>query len=455
MGYKRNTLFLVLRLMVILAVMLTVPFFTRFIEKDQLIFTYIVITLILGILVFELIRFTNRSNRELTEFLQHILNRDFNIRFNVDETRGARKELYRTFNDVLQTYKEIKIEKEVQFRFLDHIVELIEVGIIVLDHNEKVVLINSAAEILSKVTSPGTWEQVRKKNQTFTDAVDTVKGPQRVLCEFKSGQEIIRLVIHVNRTSMLDEPYTLITFQDIGSVAEDMETGAWVRLMRILNHEIRNSITPISSLTETIMMILRHEDGHPKDLHEISPQNLTDIMTSLEALQQRSDNLHQFINDYQQLTKIPAPAPVEIELKSFMEDIHSLFRSEFDKRKIQFKLEIEPETQFIRADRNQLQQVLLNLVKNSMEALENIKDPQLMIRSSQEQKQIVVLVSDNGTGIDPEIMDEIFVPFYTTKPQGSGIGLSLARQVMRMHGGNIRIASKREEGTTVYLDFQG
>ena len=300
-----------------------------------------------------------------------------------------------------------------------------------------------------------TWEQVRNKNQAFTEAVDSVKGSQRVLYEFKSGQETIRLVIHVNRTSMLDEPYTLITFQDIGSVAEDMETGAWIRLMRILNHEIRNSITPISSLTETIMMILQREDGHQKELREISPQNLADILASLEALKQRSENLHQFINDYQQLTKIPAPAPVEVELKSFLEEIHSLFRPEFEKKRIKFKLDIEPEIQIIRADINQLQQVLLNLVKNSMEALENIKDPQLMIRSSQEQKQIVVLVSDNGTGIDPEIMDEIFVPFYTTKPQGSGIGLSLARQVMRMHGGNIRIASKRGEGTTVYLDFQG
>jgi len=455
MVYKRNTLFLVLRLMVILAVMMAIPLLTRFIERDQLIFTYIVIAIILGVLVFELIRFTNRSNRELTEFLQHILNRDFNIRFNVDKTRGDRKELYRTFNDVLQTYKEIKIEKEVQFRFLDHIVELIEVGIIVLDQNEKVVLINSAAESMSKVTSPGTWEQLRKKNQDFTEAIDSVKGPQRVLCEFKSGQETIRLVIHVNSTTMLDEPYTIITFQDIGSVAEDMETGAWIRLMRILNHEIRNSITPISSLTETIMMILQHEDGHQKDLHEISPQNLTDIMTSLEALQQRSENLHQFINDYQQLTKIPAPSPAEIELESYLEEIHSLFRPEFERRNIKFTFQIESESQVIRADRNQVQQVLLNLVKNSMEALESIKDPRLMIRSFREEDQIVVLISDNGTGIDPEIMDEVFVPFYTTKPQGSGIGLSLARQVMRMHGGNIRIASERGEGTTVYLDFQG
>ena len=185
MAYKQNTLFLVLRLMVILAVMMTIPFLTRFIERDQLIFTYIVIALILGVLVFELIRFTNRSNRELTEFLQHILNRDFNLRFNVDEARGARKDLYRTFNDVLQTYREIKIEKEVQFRFLDHIVELIEVGIIVLDKHEKVVLMNSSAQDLTTVNSPGTWEQVRKKNRTFADAVDQVKGPQRVLCEFK------------------------------------------------------------------------------------------------------------------------------------------------------------------------------------------------------------------------------------------------------------------------------
>jgi two-component system nitrogen regulation sensor histidine kinase NtrY len=455
MVYKQNTLFLILRLMVILAVMLAIPFVTRFIESDQLIFTFIVIALVLAILVFELIRYINRSNRELTEFLQHILNKDFNLRFNVDKSRGTRKELYRTFNDVLQTYKEIKIEKEVQFRFLDHIVELIEVGILVLDQNKKIVLINSAAESLLKVTSPETWEQVRKKSQTFTDAIDHVKGSQRTLCECKSDTDTIRLVIHVNRTHMLEAPYTLITFQDIGSVAEDMETGAWVKLMRILNHEIRNSITPISSLTETVLMILQHEDGRPKELNQISPQNLSDIMTSIEALQQRGDNLHQFISDYQKLTKMPAPSPVEIELKSFLEEIHSLFRSDLEKKNIKFKLEIESVTKIIRADRNQLQQVLLNLMNNSLDALENTKDPNLIIRTTKEGGRNVICIKDNGSGIEPGIMEEIFVPFYTSKPQGSGIGLSLARQIMRMHGGNIRISSKPGEGTIVYLDFQG
>ena len=455
MVYKQNTLFLALRLMVILAVMMAIPFLTRFIEKDQLIFTYVVIVLILGVLIFELIRYTNRSNRELTEFLQHILNRDFNLRFNVDKARGTRKELYRTFNDVLQTYKDIKIEKEVQFRFLEHIVELIEVGIIVLDQSQKVVLINSSAEALVKVSSPGTWEQVRKKNQTFTDAVDQVKGSQRVLCESKSGHKTMRLVIHVNRTSMLEEPYTLVTFQDIGSVAEDMESGAWVRLMRILNHEIRNSITPISSLAETIMMILHHENGHPKELAQLNPQNLSDIQISIETLRQRSDNLHQFIDDYQKLTKIPAPVPMKIELQSFIEEIHSLFRTDFDTRKIKFLSEIEPDDQMLRADKNLLQQVMINLVRNGMDALENMNNPELIIRSQIEKGSIRISVTDNGDGIDQGILDEVFVPFYTTKPQGSGIGLSLARQVMRMHGGNIWITSRKGEGTTVYLDFQG
>ena len=455
MVYKQNTLFLALRLMVILAVMMAIPFLTRFIEKDQLIFTYVVIVLILGVLIFELIRYTNRSNRELTEFLQHILNRDFNLRFNVDKARGTRKELYRTFNDVLQTYKDIKIEKEVQFRFLEHIVELIEVGIIVLDQSQKVVLINSSAEALVKVSSPGTWEQVRKKNQTFTDAVDQVKGSQRVLCESKSGHKTMRLVIHVNRTSMLEEPYTLVTFQDIGSVAEDMESGAWVRLMRILNHEIRNSITPISSLAETIMMILHHENGHPKELAQLNPQNLSDIQISIETLRQRSDNLHQFIDDYQKLTKIPAPVPMKIELQSFIEEIHSLFRTDFDTRKIKFLSEIEPDDQMLRADKNLLQQVMINLVRNGMDALENMNNPELIIRSQIEKGSIRISITDNGDGIDQGILDEVFVPFYTTKPQGSGIGLSLARQVMRMHGGNIWITSRKGEGTTVYLDFQG
>jgi nitrogen fixation/metabolism regulation signal transduction histidine kinase len=454
MVYKQNTMSLILRLILILVVMMTIPLLTRIIEGDQLIFTYIFIALVLGILIFELVRYTNRSNRELTEFLQHILNRDFNLHFNEDKTKGARKALYQTFNEALQTYKEIKIEKEIQFRFLEHIVELIEVGIIVLDQSEKIVLINSSAEALSGVSAPGTCDQFRKRNPEFAGSVDSVKGPQRVLCEFNSGEEKIRLVIHVNRTSMLDEPYTLITFQDIGSVADDMETGAWVRLMRILNHEIRNSITPITSLAETIMMILQNEDGGHKELAQLNPQNLSDINTSLEALHKRSENLHQFIRDYQQLTKIPAPVPRNIDLKPFIEEILSLFRAEFDRWGITYSLEIEPEDQILRADRNLLQQVLINLIRNSLEALQEEDHLQIVIRSKVKNKRLLIVISDNGTGILPGILDEIFVPFYTTKPQGSGIGLSLSRQIMRMHGGNLKVTSEPGAGTNVYLDFQ-
>ena len=263
-----------------------------------------------------------------------------------------------------------------------------------------------------------------------------------------------RLVIHVNRTSMLDESYTLITFQDIGSVAEDMETEAWMRLMRILNHEIRNSITPITSLAETIMMILQKEDGRHKELSQINQQNLTDIISSIEALYKRSETLHQFINDYQQLTKVPAPVPANINLKAFMEEIHALFHAEFEKLQIKFSIKIEPEDQMLRADKNLLQQVLINLIKNSLEALKDKGNPQMAIRSKVENGQLIIDISDNGAGIEPGILDEIFVPFYTTKPQGSGIGLSLARQIMRMHGGNLKVTSKPGEGTNVYLNFQ-
>ena len=165
--------------------------------------------------------------------------------------------------------------------------------------------------------------------------------------------------------------------------------------------------------------------------------------------------LHQFINDYQQLTKIPAPVPTDIELTSLVEEIRALFQSEFQKRKIEFSAEIVPEDQIIRADANLLQQVIINLVNNGVEALENVENAELKFRSQPEMGRVQISITDNGTGIEPDVLDEIFVPFYTTKPQGSGIGLSLARQIMRMHGGKIRIASKKGKGTTVYLDFQG
>ena len=453
MVFKRNTLLLILRLVVILGVMMCIPLVTALIDPDQLLFTFLVIGLVLVLLIVELVFFLNRTNRELTGFLENIRNRDFSIRFNEAGTRGAKKKLYRIFNEVLQIYQDIRIEKEVQFRFLDQIIELAEVGIMVLDKDSRIVLMNTAAGNLIGISNPETWGQVQKKNPDFASAVDKIKGSGRQLFESGAGGFRIRLAIQASRTTMLEEPYLMITLQDVRSVVEEKETGAWIRLMRTLNHEIKNSVTPITSLADTILMILKHSDGNSKTLDEIDPGNLSDVLSSAETLHQRSKSLQNFIGEYQKLTRIPPPDPSDITVIPLLRETVSLFEGDLEKLDIGMSIEEADPDLKINADRGLIQQVLINLVKNSMEALTGSPDPEILLGCSESEEGVTLSVKDNGEGIEREILDDVFVPFYSTKKEGSGIGLSLTRQVMRLHGGDVRIASGKGEGTIVYLDF--
>ncbi len=285
------------------------------------------------------------------------------------EARGNRKNLYRTFNEVLDIYREIRIEKEVQFRFLEHIIELIEIGIIVFDHQGKVVLSNTAAADLTGVPAPRSWDHLIKRNPGIGASVGSLEVSVKALIEPGIPGTGKRLAVHVSRTKMLDRAYSLMAIQDIGEVVEQKETGAWIRLLRTLNHEIKNSVTPISSLADTVMMILQHEDGRDKNLEEIDAGNLSDMIVSVRTLQQRSRSLHDFIGEYHRLTKIPAPDPAEIPCRSLLEDTVLFMQPGLEELHIRAILDIQKEELKIRADRALIDQALINLMNNSMDAL--------------------------------------------------------------------------------------
>jgi nitrogen fixation/metabolism regulation signal transduction histidine kinase len=418
-----------------------------------MVFTLLVIGLVLVALVLELYYFMNRTLRELTQFLENIRNRDFNLRFNEKESKGIRKNLYRTFNEVLDVYREIRIEREIHFRFLEHMIELIEVGIIVFDQEGEVVLWNTSATNLTGIPTLKSWDQMVRKNEEFAAKVGNIYESGRVFFEPIQPGTSSRLVIQVSRTRMLDETYSLMTIQDVGSVVDHKETGAWIRLLRTLNHEIKNSVTPISSLADTIMMILKDTKGGYKSLGELEQENLADIIKSMETLQQRSLSLHSFIDEYHKLTRIPAPDPASFSCASLFREIKDTFSSEFERESVQLLIEESKTGMEISADRALIGQVMINLVRNSLDALAGQPKAEIVLSCKEVPDEKLISISDNGTGIDEDLMEDIFIPFFTTKKDGSGIGLSLVRQIMRLHGGHVRIKSRKGEGTTVCLVF--
>lgn len=453
MVFRQHFIWLIVRLLLILGVMMSVPLCISLIEPGQLFFTMMVIGLVLLALVLELYYFMNRTLREFNQFMEHIRNRDFNLRFNELESRGMRKNLYRNFNEVLAVYREIRIEREVHFRFLEHMIELIEVGIIVFNEEEGVVLWNSAASSLTGIPALKSWGQLVRKDEEFASKVGTIHTSKRILVEHVSRGIPGKLVVQVFRTRMLEETYSLMTIQDISSVVDQKETGAWIRLLRTLNHEIKNSVTPISSLADTILMILRGEEGKYKSVSELEQENLADIIKSVETLQQRSMSLHNFIDEYHKLTRIPAPDPVSFSCASLFREIKDTFSSEVGRKGIRLVIEEHAGGMEIRADRALIGQVMINLVRNSLDALSGQTGAEIRLSCEEQPEEMLISVSDNGTGIDKDLMEDIFTPFFTTKTGGSGIGLSLVRQIMRLHGGQARISSQIGEGTNVCLVF--
>nr|NQU93652.1 GHKL domain-containing protein [Bacteroidota bacterium] len=453
MIYKRFTLFAILRLALILINMIGISMIYLSLERDQLVFTFIVLIVLLSVQIYNLIRYVNSTNRMLASFIMAIRHHDFSINFSRGNPKSSLFELFAAFNEIITAFKNVRIEKEVQYQFLHRIVDLISIGIIVVNKNHQVIIMNSEAERLLKVKKPGKWDQLKSKCSGFTNAVDSINESGRTL--FEPGNDLsFNLAIQKAYTILFNDLHVIITFQNIKSEIEKKETEAWIKLIRTLNHEIMNSVTPISSLTETILMILENPDQTPKEMNQLDQHNINDVIGSVKTIQNRSNNLYAFVNEYRKLTKIPAPRKETFLIRPFLEDIEQFMHAEFKKQNITFSLSVKPDNLTLSADPGLIEQVLINLIKNAIEAL-NQSDSAIihLIAFVNDDYKLIIEVKDNGTGIEPALMDEIFVPFFSTKAEGSGIGLSLSRQIMRLHGGTIRVSSQPGVVTSFRLQF--
>jgi two-component system, NtrC family, nitrogen regulation sensor histidine kinase NtrY len=296
------------------------------------------------------------------------------------------------------------------------------------------------------------WKLLKQHNPYFTKEIESLGSHGKKLLEIRSSYETHFLSVDVRTLIILDKPLKLITLQDINSEIEQKEIEAWHKLIRILTHEIMNSVTPISSLTETMQSLLKDRSGNEKQLQDIRQETISDISFSLNTIQKRSDGLLHFVENYRKLTKVPKPHLEKTDVKIFFEAVEKLMSHELTRKKIAIKIEV-PAPMEIDLDPALMEQVLINLITNSIYALDGVRDPRIELKSYQKDKQIVIEVGDNGKGIPAKELGEIFIPFFTTKKEGSGIGLSLSKQIMSLHGGSIRVHSEVNAGTSFFLYF--
>jgi two-component system nitrogen regulation sensor histidine kinase NtrY len=423
-------------------------FLTAWIFGDgRLFFNQIILSLILIAQIAELIYFVNHTNRELARLFFAVRHGDFSITFKQLPLGKSFKDLQQSMTEIIEAYKRVKIEREAQFQFLQVLINQLQVGIISIADDE-IVLINPTAEELLHVKGLKSWSHILQLNPEFGNQVSQLGESGRRLIEIKIKEDTRIFSVDVSTHLILEREHRLITFQDINSEIEQKEIEAWHKLIRILTHEIMNSITPISSLTETMQSMLSDKEGNQRSIKTMTDESISDIRFSLNTIQNRSEGLLLFVENYRKLTKLPKPKPENTIVKTFLQGIEKLMGDSLQRQEIKLTLTVNDPSLSASFDPALIEQVVINLITNSAHALEGRQDKQIAIKAFPSDSQVILEISDNGKGIPEKDLKEIFVPFFSTRRDGSGIGLSLSKQIVSQHGGRIKVKSIPEQGTS-------
>ena len=412
--------------------------------------------------VYFLIRYVNNTNYSLVKFLDALKTEDYSVYFSPSKKGDSFAKVYDDFNLIIKIFKRNKIEKEAQYKYFKYILEHVNLGIISIRKDDlfkeqadsELLFLNKAACDILQQPQHKYWHRIAKNLPWFEEEVKKLSGGGKSLVDF--GDDLIRkqLSLEVIEIQLLNAPYLIIAFQDIRSEIEQKEIEAWHNVIRILAHEMLNSFTPVSSLASTIKSMTEGVDGGSINLEELDDEDIRDINMAASTIKKRSDGLLVFVKDYRTISNVPIPKLHPINVKQFLSEIFVLMSSNAKEAEVEIKILPIPANATIRIDRKLIEQVLINLINNSIHALEGVNNPLIKISCIVEQEKTLLIVSDNGKGIEEKIMNQIFIPFYTTKKNGSGIGLSLSKNIMKKHGGNLLVSSEVGVNTTFTLIFK-
>ena len=447
---KRFSLLVIVRITLL---MLTLTGLAFIFAKTELFFNQIILLSIVIIQVAELIRFITFTNRELAKLLLAIRYSDFSISFKGKKHGKSFQELQDAFVEIIEAFKKVSVEKEAQFRFLKVIVDNVNVGIIAIKEEHQIELMNKTAQNLLGVGVPNYWKQLQQLSPQFSREFAEMDDNERKLIELNVKGEKLQISAHVTRLKILNFRYSIITFQNIKSEIEQKEIEAWHKLIRILTHEIMNSVTPITSLTETMQMMLHKDENLEKSIDEISEEDLADIRFSLETIQRRSEGLLHFVDDYRKLTRVKNLDKERVDATELLENMAQLMKPELQKENITLELRLKSAFE-LSIDRKLIEQVLINLITNAKHALKNAENPRITLNAYFRESEKVIEITDNGSGIEENKIDQIFIPFFSTKESGSGIGLSLSKQIMKKHKGDLTVKSEPCQGSSFFLVFK-
>lgn len=402
----------------------------------------------------QLIDLIDSSHQQIASFLDSLKFDDLSSTFKTDTNDPSTQRIQKVLNDAIVKLRNSRQEKDSEYLFYKNIVMHVGIGLIIFKEDTgRIEIFNSAARKLLKVNRAETISDLKEVSEPLVNVFMRLRTGGRELLQLKTGEESIQLSVYAIELTLRGENLKLISLQNIQSELEEKEMEAWQNLVRVLTHEIMNSVTPISSLAGTIddelKIHLRDDEDKP-----LTKDQLSDIHLSLQTISKRSEGLIHFVKEFRSLTHIPKPKPESIQVTKLFEEMAMLHKKDLLEKNIKLECSVEPEDLTLTADKIMTEQVLINLIKNASQAFEDQENKTIQIRGYYNDKmRPVIAVKDNGTGIDPEALEKIFIPFFTTKKTGSGIGLSLSRQFMRQHQGTLTVKSTVGKGTEFFMRF--
>ncbi|MGF7078382.1 sensor histidine kinase [Mucilaginibacter sp. UYCu711] len=404
------------------------------------------------IVAFELLdflKFNKKAHKEVEQFVESVHYRDFSRHFDVSHAPIELKPLRKGFNDINDTFKNINRERETQYQYLQKILELVDTGIISYEHESgQIGWLNESFKKIFDIPYLKTIHSLKKRDEALYNEVMLLKSGESKVVSITRNKQIIKILLSVTAMRSEDKLYKLLAFQNVSEALDETESKAWQKLLNVMTHEIMNSVAPISSLADTLKNWLQNygKDGDKTDLE--------DLELGIDTIKRRSEGLLKFTESYRNLNKITKLDMKSVLVRDLFENLNNLMQPTLAKKNIELDIVLRDMQMTIDMDVNLVEQTLINLLVNAIDAVKDTATPCLTLTAETgANNKPIIKIADNGVGMPPELLEKIFIPFFSTRKTGSGIGLSLCKQIMMLHKGNIQVQSIEGEGSAFILLF--
>ena len=415
---------------------------------------YVYLAILIPVILYELYdfyRFYKKAHDEVSQFVESVHYRDFSRHFDVKHAPLELQPLRKGFNDINSTLKVISKERETQYQYLQKILELVDTGILSYDHQSgETGWMNESLKKMLGIPYLKTIHSLEKRDQLLYQEIILLRPGEGKVVQLSKDRNVIKVLLSATAFQTDGKIYKLIAFQNVDEALDENEAKAWQKLLGVMTHEIMNSVAPISSLADTLKNRLQLASKHIED----KEGTVEDLELGIITIKRRSEGLLKFAETYRNLNKITTLNLTRIYVRDLFENLFRLMQPSLQQKNIDIDVILKDPELMIEADVNLMEQVMINLLVNAMEAVKDQGQPHIVLSAYKTANQkVTIKISDNGSGIPADVLDKIFIPFFSTKKSGSGIGLSLCRQIMMLHKGNVQVQSTEGEGTAFLLIF--